>query len=340
MKISKQWKRILIGVMNLILVMGPLVYLGIFPNLHQDTSSYSETLFFSLLDDTNLTLAQAKDEYQHGEIEIAKITLKQYYLNRPNDTGYDLISNNLTEEMEHVDLVIQRIFTHSGKTFQLHNYSGSDTVIVNGREIPNTNWHENPNPQDNEWIWQISRWEWIEDFGRAYLGNNAIGNITQAELIARECIDLITDFIQKEPVGSAYTWRTIDSALRVWKILTIGEALKRSTYFTPDFCFLFLRFIADHGRFIAEFHKDRSNWVSIESQALLRICEYFSEFTPTQDWEQEVWNTLSMVAVNTNCKDGATRESLLNYHLIAASPILSSISPIWNNPQILEEGFE
>ncbi len=325
MKISKRWKRILSSGLNIVLIVGPLVFLAIYPNLPQEPSSYSESLFFSLLDGNYPTIGQAKDSYEAGEIEIAKITLKQYYLNRPNDTNYELVSYNLTEEMERVDLAIQRIFTHHSKTLQLHTYPESETILVNGREVPNTNWHDSPYPQDDEWIWQFSRWGWIEDFARAYAGNIAIGNITQAEIYARECVDLITDFIMKEPVGSAYTWRTLDSALRLQRILAVGETLRYSTYFSSNFCFLFLRFIADHGRFINNFHKTQYNWAFMESKALLRLCAYFPEFTPTVDWEQEVWDTLSSVVQNTFYPDGASREHALNYHAIAARDVLDCL---------------
>ncbi|MHA1109934.1 MAG: heparinase II/III family protein [Promethearchaeota archaeon] len=323
MKISKRWKRLLSSGLNIVLIVGPLLFLAVYPNLPQGPSSYSESLFFSLLDGNYTTIGQAKDAYEAGEIETAKITLKQYYINRPNDTNYELVSYNLTEEMKRVDMAIQRIFTHHGKTLQLHTYPDSETIIVNGREIPNTNWNDNPYPQDDEWIWQFSRWGWIEDFARAYVGNIAIGNITQAEIYARECIDLITDFMLKEPVGSAYTWRTLDSALRLRKVLAIGETLRFSTYFSSDFCYLYLRFIADHGKFIYNFHKTKYNWAFMESKALLRACSYFPEFSPTTDWEQEVWDTLSNVVQNTFYPDGASREHALNYHVIAARDVLN-----------------
>lgn len=295
MKISKRWKRVLSGGLNIVLIVSSLVLLAVYPNLRQNPSSYSESLFFSLLDGNYTTIGQAKDAYEAGDIEIAKITLLQHYRNRPNDTNYEILSTNLTQEMARADLAIQRIFTIQEETLQLNTFSDSETIIVNGREIPNTNWHDNPLPQDDEWIWQLSRWEWIEDFVRAYVGNIADGNITQAENYARECIDLITDFVQKEPVGSAYTWRTLDSAVRVRRILTVGENLRYSTYFSSDFCFLYLRFIADHGRYLADYHKVQTNWASIESEALLRVREYFPEFTPTVDWEEEALETLDLM---------------------------------------------
>ena len=208
--------------------------------------------------------------------------------------------------MERVDLAIQRIFTLQGKTLKLANYSDSNTIMVNGREIPNTNWHENPYPQDDEWIWQFSQWGWIEDFARVYVGNIAIGNMMQAELYARECIDLITDFIQKEPVGSAYTWRTLDSSMRISRIISIGENLRYSTYFTGEFCFLLLRFLADHGRFIADFHKTQNNNVITESNALLEVCAYFPEFTPTETWENIALNTLNLGSSNIFYLNGAS----------------------------------
>lgn len=348
MKISKRWKRILSGVLNLTLITVPLIFLAVYPNLPQNPSTYSESLFFSLLDEEVLTLAQAKEAYEAGQIDIAKITLKLYYINRPNDTNYEILSYNLTEEMERVDLAIQRIFTYHGKTLQLSTYPDSETIIVNEREIPNTNWHENPYPQDDEWIWQVSRWGWIEDFVRAYNGNLAIANITQAELYARECIDLITDFILKEPVGSAYTWRTLDSALRISKVLAIGEELRYSTYFTPEFCFLFLRFIADHGRFLHDFHKTHYNRVFMESLGLLRICSYFPEFTPTEDWEQAVWDTLvngsNLIEKlgNTLTINEINSLEALSLHIDDLIP--PAFIPIWSNginlgAQILEENF-
>jgi len=319
MKISKRWKGIASGVLNLVLIAGPLVYLGIYPNLHQEFSSYTESLFFSLLDGNYTTIGQAKDAYEAGEPDVAKITLKQYYINRPVDSHYEIFSINLTEETIRADNAIQRIFTHHGKTLQLPNYPNSDTTIVNGREIPNTNWHKNPYPEDDEWIWQISRWEWIHNFARVYLGYQALGNQTQADFYARECIDLLTDFMMKEPVGSSYTWRTIDSALRVQTLYGLGDVLKNSTYFTPEFCYLYLRFIVDHGRFLIDFHKTSYNWAFIESEGILSVCAYFPEFLPTQEWEMEACETLSAIVQTKSYPDGDPREHALNYHMIATS---------------------
>ncbi|MBN2154811.1 MAG: heparinase II/III family protein [Candidatus Lokiarchaeota archaeon] len=321
MKISKRWRGIIFGVLNVVLIVGPLVYLAIYPNLQQEPSSYSESLFFSLLDETNSTLAIAKRTADEGDLSIAKSTLLYYFRNRPPDPLYRIQSYNLTEEMNRSNLAMERIFNLHGKTLQIANYPDSDTILVNGRQMPNTNWHKNPYPQDDEWIWQFSRWSWIQDFARAYIGNIAIGNTIIAELYARECIDLITDFIQKEPVGSSYTWRTLDSAYRVQNLYGLGDVLKNSTYFTSEFCFLFLRFIADHGRYIADFHKTQYNWAFTESKGLLTICGYLDFFTPTRDWEQEVWNTLSRAVKNSFYPDGASREHAFRYHMIAVSDV-------------------
>ncbi len=280
---------------------------------------------FSILRSEDPTLQEISETAAQGNITGAKLLLHSYFVNRTLEPYSKISSSNVSHEMQMADLVIQRIFTIIGRTFSMYNCSESGIITLNSRSIYDTNWHRNPYPYDDEWIWQLSRWGWLRDVGRAYLGNIALGNFSLAEYYAEALVDLVTDFIQKEPVGTAYSWRTIDSAGRVSNAIASVEAIKNSSAFTPEFCYIFLRFLVDHGRYLADFHKTQFNWAFIESGAMIELCSFLPEITLIDSWQQTAWSQFETAVENTFYPDGGSKEQAINYHRVSTGRLASAL---------------
>ncbi len=310
-------------VLQVMLLLSAVSFLVIYPLLPLE-NTVSNDLFY-LLDTNNAQLQQIKTAALHGNQTGAINLLFYYYRTRSLDPYSKVYSSNLTQEMQNADLVIHRIFTQVEQTVSMFNCSEKGIITINGREIYDTNWHKNPYPNDEEWIWQLNRWGWLRDVARSYLGNIALGNISTAEYYAAALVDLVTDFIQKEPVGSMYTWRTIDSAIRVSNAIASVDAIKNSSAFTPTFCYLFWRFLVDHGKYLADFHKIQFNWAFIESSALIELSSFLPEIRLIGSWQEIAWTQFENAVKNTFYADGGSKEQAINYHRVATGRLASAI---------------
>ncbi|MHA1683911.1 MAG: heparinase II/III family protein [Promethearchaeota archaeon] len=309
----------------LIGLVGALSFIVVWPLVGHDFSTFTDAEFFNSLRDDDPALLNIKEAAKEN-ISNAKELFLSYYQSRPSDPNFHVSGNLDSWRVAKADDVIRRIFNERDVTRQFKNFSSRDSITVNGRVIPNSNWHENPYPEDDEWIWSWSQFGWIRDYCRVYLGYADAGNDTRARYYARAMVDLLTDFISKEPVGNSFTWRTLDSAKRVSNLLILGETMKNSSAFTADFCTLFIKFILDHGRFFFYFHKTIFNWAFVESLGSLELCSNLPEFYPvTGKWEQEAWDTFVSVARNSFYPDGGSREQAFIYHQLSMEKTASAI---------------
>ncbi len=306
-----------------VVLLSAISFIVIYP-LMPLNNSVSNDLFLLLRSD-DPQLVDIKMAAATGNLTGAKLFLWNYFTHRTLEPYSKVSSYNLTQEMQNADLVIHRIFTVNEETYRMFNCSESGLKLVNRRIIYDTNWHNNPNAKDDEWIWCLSRWGWIGDLARCYLGNIEIGNLSAAEYYAEALVDLVTDFINKEPVGTMYSWRTIDSAIRIPNVLGAIDAIKNSSAFTPEFCYIFLRFLVDHGRYLADFHKIQYNWAFIESGGLIELCSYLPEITLMDSWQVIAWTQLENSLDNTFFPDGGSREQAINYHRVATGRLGRSL---------------
>jgi len=298
-------------------------FIVIYPLLPLNNSQSNN--LFTLLRETDANLAEVKATAANGNATGAKVLLHAYFTNRSLEPYSKVSSSNLTAEMQRANLTIRRIFTINEETYSMFNCSGAEIITVNGREIFNTNWHRNPNVKDDEWIWGLSRWGWLGDLARSYLGNKAIGNDSLAEYYAAALVDFVTDFIQKEPVGSMWSWRTIDSAIRISSAIGAVDAIKNSSAFTPEFCYIFLRLLVDHGKYLADYHKIQYNWAFIESGGVIELCSYLPEIISIDSWQNIAWNQFEKSIDTTFYPDGGSREQAINYHKVATGRLANAM---------------
>ncbi len=316
-----------------LILIAAISFIGIYPLLPLE-NTISNDIFFLLSDNTS-ELREIRAAASEGNVTRAKSLLHNYFVNRAHAPYSTIASNNFTLEMQNADLVIRRRFTVNEETYFLYNCSEPGKKQVNGREILDTNWHRNPNTKDDEWLWVLSRWGWINDLARSYLGNIALGNGSVAEYYAEALVDLVTDFIAKEPVGSMYSWRTIDSAIRIPNAIGAIHVIKNSSAFTPDFCYMFLRFLIDHGRYLADFHKIQFNWAFIECQGLIELCAYLPEITEINAWQKIAWEQFEKSIDSTFYPDGGSKEQAINYHRVATGRLGTALLIAQQYPHLI-----
>jgi len=316
-----------------LILIAAISFIGFYPLLPLE-NTISDDIFFLLSDNTS-ELREIRAAASEGNVTRAKSLLHNYFVNRAHAPYSAIASNNLTLEMQNAELVIRRSFTVNEETYFLYNCSEPGKIQVNGREILDTNWHRNPNTKDDEWIWVLSRWGWINDLARSYLGNIALGNGSVAEYYAEALVDLVTDFIAKEPVGSMYSWRTIDSAIRIPNAMGAMHAIKNSSAFTPDFCYIFLRFLVDHGRYLADFHKIQFNWAFIECQGLIELCAFLPEITEINAWQKIAWEQFEKSIDSTFYPDGGSKEQAINYHRVATGRLGTALLIAQQYPHLI-----
>nr|MDO8111273.1 heparinase II/III family protein [Candidatus Sigynarchaeota archaeon] len=290
----------------------------IFPHLDFG-NNYPGPGLFGLLDYTRPGLAGVKANLDAGNETAAKVALHDYFLHRSwpplhpysGNIGYAANGND----------IIARVFTINGVTHVL-NDTGNRTV--NGRVILNMNFHATPD-EDMEWTWQLNRGYWMTDLAIAARGYLDVNNTALAEYYAAALVDLYTIFLDDEPVGSAFTWRTIDAAIRINQLILAIDLIKETVAFTPEFCFRYLSSFVDHGQFLFAFHKIRTNWAFIESDHMIMLASYLPEITASSSWANEAWETLQRSVRESVYPDGGTNEQSIEYHIVILGQALNSI---------------
>ncbi|MBN2151097.1 MAG: hypothetical protein JW839_06625, partial [Candidatus Lokiarchaeota archaeon] len=244
----------------------------VFPFLDVGDGMLAGSDIFDVLDYSRPELAPVKQQLDAGNVSGAKAALHAWFVARTWQPMHPYSGN--TGYRASADKTIARDFTISGVT---HNIGTADRV-VNGRVVRGVNFHATPS-EDMEWTWQVNRGGWMTALAitaRGYF--DALDNVT-AEYYAEALVDLYTMFLDDEPVGAAFTWRTIDSALRISNLIRSFDLIKVTSAFTPEFCHRFLSSLVDHGQFLFNFHKVTTNWAFIEMTRLILLASYIPEVT-------------------------------------------------------------
>ncbi|MBD3187257.1 hypothetical protein GF325_10540 [Candidatus Bathyarchaeota archaeon] len=307
------------AVIPTLLIATGLFFTIIYPSIDFRNSLFKEDAIFSHLDYTLPAMNEIKIQVDSGNMSGAKHALLDYMQDRVKSPVHAWSGN--TGYKDKADKIIAREFTVNGRTHLLDDYG---TRHVNGRQVLDMNFHLNPD-DDFEWIWQLNRGGWIKDLAVAARGFYDINDNATGDYYTAALVDLYTIFLEDEPVGSGYSWRTIDSAIRVKNIIRGFDLIKNSSMFTPEFCYKYLESLLDHGRFLNLFHKIRTNWGFIEMNHLLDICAYFPECTLVNRWLEECWSTLDKLVSISIYNDGGTSEQSIEYHIVMIGQVLDAI---------------
>ncbi len=194
-------------------------------------------------------------------------------------------------------------------------------------------WHFNPTTDaahDNEWSWSLYRFIFWQPLARAYA-------ITGDERYPRKALSLLRSFLQAWPLADflqdeegyikahqypSYPWRHIETAMRLYTaFLPCLTAFRGSKAFDGEGWTLYLDAIRQHADYLVTHytnHEKSSNWLTMESGALLQAAILFPELDRAGTWfrcgYQRVMHELRYSFDN----DGVHMERTSIYHMVAA----------------------
>lgn len=193
-------------------------------------------------------------------------------------------------------------------------------------------WTFNPTTEtsrDNEWSWSLFRTIYWQPLARAYA-------LTKDEKYTKEFLsemhsfrhswpadEFIRDFtfVPKQPFpGTA--WRTIETGIRVYTTwLPVFEIFRHSTVWTSEDLASFLLGIRDHALFLMGHysnHDRSSNWLSMETSALLQIAIMFPEFKEAKEWFDTAYGRVMHEVRFCFSDNGIHMEKTPIYHMVAS----------------------
>mgnify|MGYP004511462137 FL=1 len=193
-------------------------------------------------------------------------------------------------------------------------------------------WTFNPTTEtsrDNEWSWSLFRTIYWQPLARAYA-------LTKDERYTKEFLsemhsfrqawpadEFIRDFtfVPKQPFpGTA--WRTIETGIRVYTTwLPVFEIFRHSKVWTSEDLASFLLGIRDHALFLMGHysnHDRSSNWLSMETSALLQIAIMFPEFKEAKEWFSTAYGRVMHEVRFCFSDNGIHMEKTPIYHMVAS----------------------
>ena len=159
-------------------------------------------------------------------------------------------------------------------------------------------WMFNPTVEtsrDNEWSWSLFRTIYWQPLARAYA-------LTHDDKYTKEFISQMNSFCEAWPADEflkdftfvpkqpfpGTAWRTIETGIRVYTTwLPVFEIFRHSEAWKSDDLARFLLVLRDHALFLMGHysnHDRSSNWLSMETSALLQIAIMFPEFKESKEW--------------------------------------------------------
>ena len=270
--------------------------------------NYTEKLI-GLLDKNNPDLALM------GEITGEKLV--EYYRNRKNPVY--LFSIEDAEKLKDDEIIddAEKVMDHD---IFGHKFNGP------------IDWKFNPTTEtsrDNEWSWSLFRTIYWQPLARAYA-------LTKDEKYTKEFLsqmhsfreawpadEFIKDFtyVPKQPFpGTA--WRTIETGIRVYTTwLPVFEIFRHSNVWTGEDLASFLLGIREHALFLMGHysnHTRSSNWLSMETSALLQIAIMFPEFKEAKEWFDTAYGRVMHEVRFCFSDNGVHMEKTPIYHMVAS----------------------
>ncbi len=206
-------------------------------------------------------------------------------------------------------------------------------------------WMFNPTTEtsrDNEWSWSLFRTIYWQPLARAYA-------LTKDEKYTREFLSQMhsfreawpadefirdTTFVSKQPFpGTA--WRTIETGIRIYTTwLPCFEIFRHSSIWSEDDLASFLLGIRDHALFLMGHysnHDRSSNWLSMETSALLQIAIMFPEFKESGEWLKTAYGRVMHEVRYCFSDNGVHMEKTPIYHQVASIAFCQALVMCRNN---------
>ncbi len=200
-------------------------------------------------------------------------------------------------------------------------------------------WDYNPTAEtsrDNEWTWSLYRTIFWQQLARAYA-------ITGDDRYVKEFTEQLKGFYETWPAEKhiqntefevrvpfpGHAWRTIESGIRIYTTwLPVMEIFRRSPAFDDETWTVFLSSIHDHATFLMGHysnHNRSSNWLSMESSALLQMGIMFPEMKDSASWRETGYRRVMHEIAYCFDEDGIHMERTPVYHLVASIAFLQAV---------------
>ena len=194
-------------------------------------------------------------------------------------------------------------------------------------------WHFNPTDDaahDNEWSWSLYRFIFWQPLARAYAK-------TGDERYPREALSQLCGFLKAWPLSDfladeeayikqhqypSYPWRHIETAMRLYTaFIPCLCAFRESEAFDEEGWALYLNAVKIHADFLVTHytnHEKSSNWLTMESGALLQTAIMFPELAGAKDWMKHGYQRVMHEMRYSFDNDGVHMERTSIYHMVAA----------------------
>lgn len=199
-------------------------------------------------------------------------------------------------------------------------------------------WNYNPTAEtsrDNEWTWSLYRTIYWQSLARAYMINGD-------ERYVKEFAEQLKSFYEAWPAEAhiqntefeikppfpGHAWRTIEAGIRIYTTwLPCLEIFRKSPNFDLESWAVFLSSIHDHASFLMGHysnHNRSSNWLSMESSALLQMGIMFPEISDSKSWLDTGYQRVMHEIMYCFDEDGVHMERTPIYHLVASIAFLQA----------------
>ncbi|MGN1019244.1 MAG: alginate lyase family protein, partial [Aristaeellaceae bacterium] len=198
-------------------------------------------------------------------------------------------------------------------------------------------WHFNPTDDpafstahDNEWSWSLYRFIFWQPLARAYAltGDErypaeAAGEL-RSFLAAWPLEDLLRDedaYVRAHQYPS-HPWRHIETAMRLYAaFIPCLTAFRESAAFDRDVWAMYLGAVCDHAGYLVTHytnHEKSSNWLTMETSALLQAGIMFPELKDAPVWFRHGYQRVMHEMRYSFDNDGVHMERTTIYHMVAA----------------------
>lgn len=205
---------------------------------------------------------------------------------------------------------------------------------IYGYQFPGEiDWHFNPTTDtshDNEWSWSLYRFIFWQPLARAYAktGDEKYPAEAASQLKGFLAAWPIEDFYRDEAAYIAahqypsYPWRHIETAMRLYTaFIPCMVAFRESESFDRETWCVYLCAIVDHANYLVTHytnHEKSSNWLTMETSALLQSGIMFPELAPAADWFRHGYRRVMHELRYSFDNDGVHMERTSIYHMVAA----------------------
>ncbi len=205
----------------------------------------------------------------------------------------------------------------------LYNVEEANSIVSNNIVVCNIPyefgeeiiWDINPTtPYYNEWTWQLNRHEFWDILGKAYWA-------TGDEKYAKAFVSQLKSWINNRPRqeknynGEYSSWRTIDTAIRMWS--SWPNAFYRFLYsesFDDRSILMMAESIYEQGEHLKRHPSKGGNWMATELCGLYYVSLLFPEFKDAKEWNSYATKNLKIELQSSFYPDGSQTQLTPGYH--------------------------